>query len=248
MISIFDEQEGLIEESFIGSYKTEVELFTSLLRVYESFIKATSGKVKDNEYPNWSILMLLSQVLPLMNNALVLLAKGYLRSSEIMIRVASEGMILAAYFKEFPDAEKEYRSLNYRDFFHNHKIEKMLKRVENEGKLFIRDKIEAKNVRWNKIVFKNLFEESSKFLHNNPDLIYDMSLDNRSSNPSKGDLILGPQLYSDESLAMGLRRLFNALLFSLVILGVSLNIAPDEAEKTILTKSSEYANSLNKSP
>lgn len=245
MNSIFADQEADISKAFLAKFKDGAQLLNKLFQVYESFIKATSGQVRDNDYPNWTILMLLSQTLPLMNNAFILLANGYLRSSEIMIRVASEGMMMAAYFKEFPNTEEEYRTTNYRDFFRKHKYEKMLRRVEIEGKIFISDKKEAKNVKWNAIVFKNLFEESSRFLHNNPDLIYELSLDNRSDSPQKGDLILGPQLYKDESLSLGLRRVFNASLFSLVTLGVSLGIVPDEAEKAIISQASEFTNTLN---
>lgn len=118
----------------------------------------------------------------------------------------------------------------------------MLKRVEREGKVFISNKAEAKKIRWSKIVFKNTFEEACRFVHNNPNIIYDLSKDN--SNPETGNLIMGPQLYSDDILSMGLRRLFNTLLFSLVVLGVSLNIAPDEKEKAVMEEAQEIIEDL----
>lgn len=245
-MGIFITEERSIREHFLAKFLNEVELFRKLLDVYSSFLAATSGKVKDNDYPNWTLLVLLSQTLPLMNNGLSLLASGYLRSSEIMIRVASEAMILSAYFKEFPDAEIEYRSQNYRDFFHNHKIEEMLKRVEKKGAIFISDKEAAKKVQWNKIVFFNLFKESSRFLHNNPTLLYDLTVDNIGSVLEKGDLIMGPQLYPYDSLSMGLRRLFNTTLFSLVVLGVSLNITPDDKERAVMEESQKIIEELNK--
>lgn len=244
-IGIFSEEEKIIKDTFLQKFKEEVEIFNKLLKVYEAFLQATSGKVKDNEYPNWTILILLSQTLPLMNNGLELLTTGYLRSSEIMIRVASEAMILSAYFKEFPETEVEYRTTNYRDFFRNHKIDNMLKKVEHEGVIFISNKEKAKQVQWNKIVFLNLFKESSRFLHSNPDLIYDLTVDNVGNAPEKGSLIMGPQLYVDDSLSMGLRRLFNAFLFSLVVLGISLNISPDKKEKAVMEESSKITEKLN---
>lgn len=244
-IGIFADEEKNITEHFLSKFGKQVELFNQLLEVYSSFLKATSGKIKDNDFPNWTILILLSQTLSLMNNALNLLIMGYLRSSEIMIRVTSEAMILSAYFKEFPETEVEYRTTNYRDFFHNHKIDDMLKKVEEEGNIFISNKEKAKQVKWNKIVFLNLFKESSRFLHNNPDLIYGLTVDNVGNAPVKDSLILGPQLYSDDSLSMGLRRLFNALLFSLVVLGVSLNISPDEKEKAIMEEAGKITEKLN---
>lgn len=240
---IFEDIEKISREDFLNKFPKEVDVFNQLLNVYEAFIKATSNKIKDNDYPNWTILMLLSQTLPLMNNGINLLSSGYLRSSEIMIRVTAEAIILSLYFKEFPETEIEYRTTNYRDFFHNHSIDDMLKKVEKDGKIFITNKEKAKQVKWNKIVFINLFKESSKFLHNNPDLIYNLTLNN--NNIQKGELIIGPQIYEEGILSMGMRRLFNTLLFSLVALGMSLNIIVDENEKSVMEKSSEIIEKLN---
>ncbi len=133
-----------------------------------------------------------------MDNAFYLVSCGYIRSSEIMIRVVAEAVILSAYFKEFPDAEIEYRTTNYRDFFRNHKIEDMLKRVEIDGKIFISDKQKAKHVKWHKIVFLNLYKESSHFLHNNPSIIYDITKYNIRASQNNHELIMGPQLCSDD--------------------------------------------------
>lgn len=241
---IFLAEERSINEYFLAKYLREVELFRELLGVYSSFLKATSGKIKDNDYPNWTILILLSQTLPLMDNGLNLLASGYLRSSEIMIRVASEAIILSTFFKEFPEVETEYRTLNHNAFFRNHRMPDILERVEKEGNIFIKNKSKARNVKWNEIVFTNTYKEACRFVHNDPNVIYNLSKDN--SSPDTGNLILGPQLYSDDILSMGLRRLFNTLLFSLVVLGVSLNIAPDDKEKAVMEKSQKIIEALNK--
>ena len=247
-MGIFSNEEKTVLSAFKTKFQNEETLFNQLLEVYASFLKATSGKVKDNEYPNWTLLILLSQALPLMDNAFYLLSCGYIRSSEIMIRVVAEAVILSAYFKEFPDTEIEYRTNNYRDFFKNHKIEDMLKRVEKDGKVFISDKQKAKQVKWHKIVFLNLFKESSRFLHNNPDVIYGITKNNIRVSKNNHELIMGPQLYSDDILRMGLRRLFNTLLFSLVVLGVSLNIYPDDKEKNIMEQSQKMIEELNLVP
>lgn len=245
-MGIFSEEEQIIKTTFEGKFKRELEVYDQLLTVYSAFLQTTSGKVKDNDFPSWTILILLSQTLPLMDNGIKLLVTGYLRSSEILIRVAAEAIILSTYFKEFPNTEVEYRTINYRDFFHKHNIEDMLKKVEKEGKIFITNKAKAKQVKWNKIVFLNLFKESSRFLHNNPDIIYDLTKNNFNPSKEQTELILGPQLYPDDILSMGLRRLFNTLLFSLVTLGVSLNIVPDDKEKGTMNESQKIIEELNK--
>lgn len=244
-MGIFSEEEQIVRDAFSGKFNDEIKLFDSLLEVYATFLKSTSGRVKDNEYPNWTIMILLSQTLPLMDNAFSLLNNGYLRSTEIMIRVVAEAVILATYFKEFQETEEEYQTINYRDFFHKHKIDDMLKLVEKEGKIFIIDKRRAKQVRWHQIVFLNLFKESSKFLHNNPDVIYDVTKSNLNPSVEKHELIMGPQLYSDSVLRMGIRRVFNTLLFSLVVLGVSLSIVPDDKERVIMNEAQQTIERLN---
>jgi hypothetical protein len=241
---IFLTEERSINEYFLAKFLKEVELFRELLGVYSSFLKATSGKIKDNDYPNWTILILLSQTLSLMDNGLNLLVSGYLRSSEIMIRIASEAIILSTFFKEFPKTEVEYRTLNHNVFFRKHSIRNILEKVEKEGKIFIKNKQKARNVKWNEIVFINLYKEACRFVHNDPNVIYDLSKDN--SNPDTGSLIMGPQLYSDDILSMGLRRLLNTLLFSLVVLGVSLNITPDKKERAVMEKAQKVIEDLNK--
>lgn len=240
---IFLNEESWTRLEFLRYFSSEIDLFNKLLEVYSEFLKATSNKIRDNDYPNWTILILLSQTLPLMNNAIELLANGYLRSSEVMVRVVSEAVILSVYFKEFPQTEEEYRKLNYRVFFQRHKIHKMLMKVEKEGKIFITNKELAKRLKWNKIVFSNLFKESSRFLHNNSDVIFDLTKNNSEEDSIK--LILGPQLYPKKTLALGLRRLFNTTLFSLVTLGVSLAIVPDSHEKEIMDRAGQVSNNLN---
>ena len=97
-MGIFDKEEKTILSAFKTKFQNEEILFNQLLEVYTSFLQATSGKVKDNEYPNWTLLILLSQTLTLMDNSFYLLSSGYIRSSEIMIRVVAEAVILSAYF------------------------------------------------------------------------------------------------------------------------------------------------------
>ena len=234
-MGIFKKEEEEIKQVFNSKFDAEIDNFNQLLEVYCSFLKATSNKIKDNDYPNWTILMLLSQTLPLMDNGLELLQKGYLRSSEALIRVVAEAIILSMYFKEFPDIEVEYRTTKANVFSHRHPMKEILNKVETEGKIFISDKKNAKKINWHEIVFINLYKESCRFLHNDPNVIYALSLD--SSNPDSGNLIMGPQLYQDSTLLMGIKRLLNALLTSLVVLGVSLDIFPSEDQNNIMKKS-----------
>ena len=191
-MSIFDKEETSISDLINKEFSKEIKIIHDLLEVHISFIQATSGITKDNEYPEWTILLLLSQTVPLMNNANDLLTKGYIRSSEILIRVVSEAVILSAYFCEWPEHEVTYRTVNYRDFFRVHKIDDMLKKIEREGKVFISNKQEAKQVKWHKVVFDNLFKESSKFLHNNPNVIFDLSK-RQVQVLQANDMIIGPQ-------------------------------------------------------
>jgi len=241
---IFTAEEDTIRQNFLITHDSDVVLFNKLLHVYEAFLSSTSDKVRNDDFPNWTILILLSQTLPLMNNAMSLLACGYLRSSEIMIRVTSESVILSNCFK-FPEIEKDYRAKNYREFFHDYPIESMLKKVQEEGTIFIADKALANSMRWHKMVFKNTFEEASRFLHSNPNLLYDLTVDNQSLNSDKVNLIMGPQQYRDESVSMGIKRIFNITLYSLLVLGVSLGITPDDEQIEIINQSNELVKNIS---
>lgn len=243
-IGIFSEQESEIVERFVTKFASEVDVCNRLFEIYESFLKATNNKVRDNDFPKWTNLMFLSQTLPLTNNAFDLLSKGYLRSSESLIRIAAEGMVMSAYFLEFPDAEVEYRALNFRDFFHKHQIEDMLKKVQKDEKILVTDKTKAKEIKWHQIVFENLYEEASRFVHTNLDVIYSVTRDQIGSNPADGKLIMGPQFYPDNILTMGLRRILNTTLFSLVVLGMSLNISPDLSERAIMDQAQKVIDKL----
>jgi len=247
MVGIFNQEETEISRLFESKFGNETNVFNGLLNVYSAFLRATSGKVKDTDYPSWTILLFLSQTLPLMENAIKLLALGYIRSSEILVRVAGEAILLSVYFKEFPETEIEYRNMNHREFFRKHKIKKMMKRVEREGKSFISNK-PNKKIKWHKIIFTNLYGEACRFVHNDPEVIYLLAKDNFNENTQQHNLILGPQLYPDPVLSMGLRRLFNTLLFSLVVFGIALSVMPDDSERETMDEASRIIEELNAKP
>lgn len=247
MIGIFSDIGSQISQQFENKFGPEVGVCNQLLEVYCSFLNSTSKKVRDNDYPNWTILILLSQTVTLMDNAVTLLSSGYLRSSEIMIRPVAEATILSIYFKEFPDVETAFRSMSHNQFFRTHRIRGMLGRVQNEGKIFFTQsgKGEAKQIHWNEIVFQNLYEESTRFVHNNPNLIYDLTRDQRTIGTSDEALIMGPQPYPDNIFRMSIRRILNTTLFSLVALGVSLNITPSPQDKLVMKDAQKIIEKLN---
>lgn len=246
MIGIFNEQEEIVRNYFENKFISEIDIYNKLLKVHENFIFATSGKIKDTDNPNWTIHLLLSQTVSLMENAVKVLSSGYLRSSEMFIRVAGEAIILSIYFKEFPDTEEEFRNTNHNAFFRTHRIPDMLKKVEESGKVFFTGK-PNKKVYYNDVMFTNIYKEASKFMHNNPDVIYGLSRSQSQTTTEKYFLILGPQKYSDETFSLGFRRLFEILLFSIVVAGISLNIQADEDEMEILRTASKITNDLNTS-
>lgn len=245
-IGIFTKIEENIQAITYEKFAKEIELFNKLLTVHENFVLATSGKVIKPYYPNFTILILLAQTVPLLNNGIDLLCKGYLRSTEFMIRAVTEAVILSAFFKEFPEKEVEYRTLNHRDFNDRYKMRTMLNMVENNGKKFILDKNEAKKIHWNKVVYKTMYKEACRFLHNDFNLLYDLTKNNYME--KQEDLIIGPQPYTNKDISISIGRLFSTLLFSLVTLGISLNISADDEEMKIIELSRDTVHALNSTP
>lgn len=240
-VGTFGQQEAEIQKEFLSKFDKEVDLFNKLLEVYESFLDATTGQLKDTDSPNWTILLLLSQTLPLMNNAIELLSKGYLRSSEILVRIAGEAIILSIIFKEYPKIEKEYKKLNHNVFFRKYRIKNKLSDIQKKGKYFS-PKGRKDNIY--EIIYTNLYSEANRFLHQDIDAIYGVMKSYQTDKEDKHIFVKGPQLFKDETLSMAIRRLFNTLLFSLVVLGISLSIWPDENERKIMDKSSQTIDKL----
>ncbi len=219
MIGIFSKEEESIYTVYFQDYKKEVQIFLDLLNSYSSTIEENEIKYEKETKSRRSIVLLLSHNISLLDNAFKLLLLGYLRSSEILMRTVSESIILATYFTEFPETEEEYKSSSHQDFFHKHKIDKMLKEVHNKGTIFVKNKNKPFNLHKN--IYKYLYKEASRFSHNNLDLLNNLALTD-SKKPL--EFILGPKVDNKDIFLTELQRLIFATLSTYITFCISLEI------------------------
>lgn len=218
MISIFDKEETAVSKQFEDNYKEEIPIFLNLLFSYSSTIEENPIQFESDTQYKRSVVLLLSQNVSLIDNAFKLLTLGYLRSSEIILRTISESIILATFFTEFPETEKEYNSLPHQEFFHKYKIEKMLKTVHTKGAIFVKNKTKQKNLHKN--LYNYLYEDASMFSHNDLGFLHGLSLadDNQPSS-----FIIGPQVYKENLLSKEIQRLVFTALVSYLTFCIAFN-------------------------
>jgi len=219
-VGIFPEQERVSRDKLTALLKTELELANSLLRHKESLIKQLNGKVNDTDSPNYSIELMLSHNLSLLNSSLINLSFGYLGPSQIVLRTVLENTCLSMYFFEFPEEEKRYRS-NRKSFNCKLKglgyetwVEGWLKRIDNEGVKFI--KFEGVESAWYQRIFINLVKEASSFVHVDLDYIYWLVY--VDSDKNKSNYALGPNWPSNLLMKNSLWKIIEASLYSCAIL------------------------------
>jgi hypothetical protein len=219
-IGLFSEQEKIINDKFFALCGEEYKLLIQLLKHKESLIQQLSGKIKDTDYPDYSIELLLVYNLSLFNSALTNLANGYLGVSQIVLRTTLENACLAMYFHEFPDDEKKYRrnrksfNCKLKTLGYDSWIEGWLNRIDKEGTKF--SKLKDEKDAWYQRIFNNLVKEASSFVHVDIDFIY--SLVFMKSGKEKSQYALGPNWPDDLLVKNALWKIVETCLYDCAVL------------------------------
>lgn len=219
-VGLFQDQEDFIKNIFTEKCEDEYRLLIKLLQHKEDLIKQLNNKIKDTENPYYSIELMLGYNLTLLNSSLINLIKGYLGSSQIMLRSVLENTCLSMYFYEFPKDEIKYRknrksfncklkSLKYSSW-----VDGWLDRIDKEGKIF--SKIEGKENAWYNRIFINIIEEVNHFVHTDIDFIYGLIFMN--SDTKKSNYALGPNWQDDLLMKNALWKIIESCLFSCAVL------------------------------
>jgi hypothetical protein len=107
MDSVFRQEEQHVGRNFDVKYASGSKLLGRLLQLIEELI--TSSGFKNDQYPEYSIILHGLHALTALNNSLVLLSKGYMGHAQAVHKRAVEFILRAIYFKEFPDDERKWR-------------------------------------------------------------------------------------------------------------------------------------------
>ena len=173
----------------------DLEILDQLFLFTEVALGELNHKIKNTEFPDYSIELYLGFTYNLLTTSYSLLRCGYMAAAQIIMRSALEYISLCMYFFEFPEDEKIYRNSHKR---FNLKLEAKkyprwvqgyLRRIDTEGRVFK----DIGNLNWEKLIFINLIEEASKFTHPNLDFVF-TSIFLQSDLESKKDYFsLGPK-------------------------------------------------------
>lgn len=235
--SLFDDIECKNADKINQLFSSEASHLLLLFEVINSYLNKVNGKIINNQYPEHTILNLSAQNLQLINSAYILFTQGYLRSPAILLRTVSEQLILCMFFKEFREKEKEYREKHYSIFFHDNKIDKMLSMIDKSGKVFKVPRFTTFNY-LNRMIYKNLFEELSYFVHTDINIINNIMYDE-----SVGKYHKSPRLQDEEILKSILAKLYMCALYTILIIDKTFEPEQDEKEIRIITKATKIINS-----
>jgi hypothetical protein len=219
-----------------SEYSGDLDLLFSLIEVIDECLNRLGGKVVIGHDPDHAILLLCAQNLSLINNATSLFELGYVREPLILLRTVSEQIILAMFFKENPGKASEFRTVDHREFYQDNRIEKMLSSIDREGKVFKRKEDPGYNY-WNRIVYKDLFEQLSVFSHVNLDAIEEYMFDQDTDSYVKG-----PRKFPNSRMKQIMRIHFSAALITVLILTTTFSIELTGKELQAVKDSIERAN------
>lgn len=172
----FDTDENACALEFDKNLQMEIDLIFRLFEHSEALISQLNRKIKNTDFPDHTIEIFLASNHTAIYNSYDRLRKGYFGLAMEGLRPPIEKIALAMYFFEFPEEEKKYKKnrlsiyeklkkLGYKSW-----IDGVMQRIDNEGTKFT--KLDAsKGQSWYKYLVEILGEESSNFLHANPEYI-----------------------------------------------------------------------------
>ncbi len=107
MDSFFREEEQYVSKNFELKYEKTLKLLRRFFVLIEELIK--SSGFRNDQYPEYSIILHALHSLMALNNSSVLLSNGYMGDCEAVHKRAVEFFLRAMYFREYPDEEKKWR-------------------------------------------------------------------------------------------------------------------------------------------
>lgn len=172
MESFFREEEQYVSKDFELKYEKGLKLLRRFFDLIEELIK--SSGFRNDQYPEYSIILHALHSLMALNNSLVLLSNGYMGDCEAVHKRAVEFFLRAMYFREYPDEEKKWR--------------------ENKGKLpdrrsmasFLDERHEQKSIFptdheafWREFVYDVMYRSVNEWAHGEFSAMYhEVAIDN----------------------------------------------------------------------
>jgi hypothetical protein len=231
MDSLFLQQEQFISKDIEQKYKNGIELLNRFLGTIEEFIK--SSGVRNDRYPEYSIILHTIHTLMALNNSLLLLCKGYMGDCEAVHKRAIEFILRAIYFREFPDEEKKWR--------------------ENKGKLpdrksmasFLDERHKQKSIFptnheafWSHFVYDIIYKSINEWAHGDFNAMYREVAIEAGTDYYTHNLWIGPKP-DEEFVKVMIRRLIHSCRILVLFLAQTFKY-PTEKYHDLMIKSQEY--------
>lgn len=216
----FNNGEAACIQRFDTKFAGESELLFRLFNHLESLITQLNKKIRDTDFPDWTIEIFLANNLTLLYNSFDRLRKGYFGISLSLIRPVVESIALAMYFFEFPKDEKLYRkrrksfTIKLKNLGYNNWIEGVVHRVDKEGTKFAKGDPNIGQT-WFNFLIRNLGEESSNFLHANPEYIFAVVYGGKGI--FYDNYCLGPNWLGQDMVKNALWHIIEATLYNTII-------------------------------
>lgn len=245
---MFGEIEEKLRQRTEGMLPSELSIQRDLLSCYERLQKEIKGTPEQIGYPNWTIMLFVGRNLTIINNSLSMFLEGYLPTMMALVRLVMERVILSMYFAEFPVREVEYRKEGYSSFFNkNGWHDKLIAEIDRTGHLFKNETSHTADPKyWFKSMYKFLMEEASKFLHPTEEYDYTAVVSFRErDNKERTPLIIGPQEYNLPTLKVGLIKLIQPTVWSIMVLNKVFGLNLTTAELSTLDSAVNLVKEIN---
>jgi hypothetical protein len=231
MKSYFDQEEQYLSNEFYKKNENGSRLLNNLLRLIEELIK--SSGFKNDQYPEYSIILRGLHALMALSNSVALLSKGYMGDAQAVHKRAVEFILRAMYFKEFPEEEKKWRE-NKGKLPTRQSMADLLDSKHKQHKIFPTDY----DTLWRGFVYGTMYKSVNDWAHGEFNNMYrEVAIDD-GTNYYTHRFFIGPR--PDEGFV---KIMLNALIHScriqILILVLTFN-SPKEKYHDLMIESEQY--------
>jgi hypothetical protein len=231
MDSFFQEEEQYVAKDFDLKYEGGTKLLRRLLELSEELI-GSSG-FRNDQYPEYSIVIHALHALMALNNSLVLLSKGYMGDAEAVHKRAVEFLLRAIYFKEFPDEEERWREKKGK-LPDRKSMAELLDNKHKEKRIFPTDHEKL----WGEFVYGAIYKSVNEWAHGDFEAMYCEVAINDGTKYYTNKLSVGPKA-NDDFVKRKIKSLINSCRMQVLFL-VLTSSCPREKYHDLMIESEQY--------
>lgn len=225
---MYSKEEQAIIKDFSKDFGMKYEKFMIMLQDLETLIMYKVGAVKAVEQDKYTTALLGTSNVKTLRSVVRLLRRGYLGDAEVLLRKATEALLMQSFFCSDVNAAKAW--IGGKPFDTILKTNNIKSRKDLANKLdIINEKIgilptEGKSL-FKELVYECFYQEGSSFMHLDFNLLHhEITLDEVRPYYSS-EFIMGPR-YDKEMVKVSMTRLAVITSFQTLILCTTFNVTP----------------------